>query len=109
MQLCQGRLGTEDRAQGLTAGTRQIAVLQPAGERQQGRGKCTPRITEALLREVYLPWLELGKDTTALTVHNPSRKWFVQASNVILQMCQYILSVGIIPVTQTIAPMLPSV
>lgn len=71
MQLCQGWLGTEHGAQGLTAGTRQIAVLQPAGERQQGRGKCTPRITEALLRKVYLLWLELGKDTTALMVHNP--------------------------------------
>lgn len=71
MQLCQGRLGTEDRAQGLTAGTCQIAVLQPAGERQQRWGKCTPRITEVLLRDVYLPGLGRGKDTTALIVHDP--------------------------------------
>lgn len=50
MQFCQGWLGTEDRAQGLAAGACQVAVLQPAGERQQGWGKHTPGITEALLR-----------------------------------------------------------
>lgn len=34
VQLCQRRLCAEDGAESLTAGARQVAVLQPKGERQ---------------------------------------------------------------------------
>lgn len=49
----------------------QLALVRLQFCSLQERGKCTPRITEVLLRELYLLRLELGKDTTALMVHNP--------------------------------------